>query len=80
MVACIFAGQDFVERGAKVLTFTVTMRGYHKVQVQEFVNRVSNGELPDVAPEFDVVMRGYKRSEVDKYVRSLGLPEAPKGG
>ncbi|MGH3656625.1 MAG: DivIVA domain-containing protein [Micromonosporaceae bacterium] len=55
--------------------FRVSLRGYHRAQVDELVARARRGELTSEQVQgavFDMVWRGYDCEEVDNCLEGLG--------
>jgi len=51
--------------------FTVVLRGYDRMQVEDWAGRVRRSAPPYPMPSFRVVFRGYDRVEVDRWVRHV---------
>ena len=68
-----YPNAGLVNDPARAPEFNVIMRGYDRMQVDEYLARlVLNPSLP--VPNFETVMRGYDKLQVDRYVQSIVRP------
>ncbi|MFE0179072.1 hypothetical protein ACFWZ2_42880 [Streptomyces sp. NPDC059002] len=62
------------------LGFKIVRRGYDRVQVQDYIRRMSSTAPPAEPPSFEMDRRGYDCAQVDAYIEGLRSGAGPTAG